>query len=304
MWSLSSFLVNDLTTEDSMIFAALLILCAAGIYAIYRHRISDLQSQQPPPVKVTIEQHIYRVSEEDQTDLMVEDRHNVHNKCLKRSAAQVIHHLKDCDRHQFTIDSAFQQIFEMIDMSPDDNLDRLDHAMQVLKAIQQMNCYYHSGYVREKELVRLVWERIHHPVNHDRVEQLKNNLIDQLADGYNGYSNVHCLEGRVMRLLQTLECCDQNEMVQMRPMWAYKDEISSTIARYRDKLLQQVPTKYIELETKIQLTEQDRALVASFNQCLINNLNRRFDKDYLSPGLLTKEELEEMTHVYYQSLYD
>lgn len=275
------------------VIVILLIIYRLGNYSI-RYRFV--------PIDLTIEHHIVRIPVEDRIDLEMEDKHNVHNICLKRSAVQVIDKLKQSDRHVYSIEQAIEQIYEMIELNPDTNLDQLDDATAALTAICSINAYYHSGNIAEKDLLRLIWDRINHPLNSQIASQLKDNLIEQLADCRNGYSGVHCCEGRVMRLLQTLEHYDRVESVSLRPMWAYKEEISNKIGVYRQKLLDRAPPAYKELETKIELTEHDRQLLEVFNHCLINNLDKRFTIDYVSKGLLTKNELTDLTDEYYQSL--
>jgi hypothetical protein len=256
------------------------------------------------PVKVMYKHHIIRIPLEDRIDLAIDDRHNVHNKCLKRNATQVIEQLKKSDQHQYSIETAFEQIYRLIELSPDPNLDRLDAAIYVLQSIEDIDAFYHVVNLSEKEIIRLVWERINHPINQTHIELLKNNLIEQLADCRNDYSGVQCCEGRIMRILQTLEQSDTEEFVNLRPMWAYREEIGNKISQYRQKLLDNVPEKYQQLESKTELTEEDRRLLNQFNTCLINNLTKRFVIDYVSKGLLSKDDLKDLTQDYYKSLYE
>jgi hypothetical protein len=281
--------------EDSCVVICCLLLC----YYIVR----TIRSRTTYPSTVTIE-HIIRVPIEDQVDLAIEDRHNVHNKTIKRTATQVIEQLKECDQHHYTIDSTVNLIEQMIELSIDTDVDKLDSALYTLQTICRIDAIYHSANIREKEILRLVWERINHPLNHEVVEQLKTNLIEQLADCRSEYAGVHCCEGRIMRVLQTLENCDKQDLVNLRPMWAYREEISDKISKYRDKLLSRAPKEYTDLESKMELTDHDRKLLDQFNRCLIKNLDTRFEMDYISPGLLTKNELCDLTRVYYESLYD
>lgn len=298
------FILSDL--DDSTIIC----LCITFIIAIsicicyYIRRNKSFYGIKYYPVDVTIEHHILRIPIEDRVDLAIEDKHNVHNSCLKRNATSVIQQLKDSDLHIYSIDKALEEIFDMIEMSPDTNLDKLDDATAALTLICSIDAYYHSGNISEKDLLRLIWDRIHHPVNVELQSQLKENLIEQLADCRNGYSGVHCCEGRIMRILQVLENCDREDIVNLKPMWAYKEEISNKIGLYRQKLLDKVPQKYKDLEEKSELTENDHELLDTFNHCLIKNLTKRFEIDYVSKGLLTKDELEDLTQVYYDSLYD
>jgi hypothetical protein len=256
------------------------------------------------PLRTIVEHQVIRVPVEDRVDLAFDDKHNVHNSTLKREATKVIEKLKLSDQHRYTQGSAFEEIKQLIDMSPDPDLDKLDQAFNSLDLIEHNHVYYHNGSIDEKELIRLLWERINHPINQCVLESLKNNIIEQLADCGDGHGSLHCCEGRVMRLIQTLEQCDQENLVDLRPMWAYREEISNKIIKYRQKLLNRVPPKYQQIVDKADPTDDDKKLLSQFNQCLISNLNKRFHLDYTSTELLTENELNDLTQVYYDSLYD
>jgi hypothetical protein len=296
----------ELKVKDPLILIITLVCfcscCVLYITYKYRCRYRIETIYQP----VTIEHHIYRIPIEDRTDLAIEDKHNVHNMCLKRNALNVIQDLSASDQNIYTIESAFSCIRELIEFSPDPNLEKLENAENTLALIEEMNTSYHNGSITEKELIRLIWERINHPVNINQQTQLKDNLIEQLADCVNTNGSdskgLHCCEGRIMRLLQTLECCDSQEIVNLRPMWAYKEEIANKLIRYRQKLLDKSPPLYTELEQKLDLTNKERCLLEAFNKCLIKNLNKRFKIDYLSQGLLSSNELKDITKPYYDSL--
>lgn len=278
-------------TSSNIVIIGVTILCLLTIMLIYHQ-----------PVIVPMEQHIIRIPVEDNVDLVVEDNHNVHNRCLKRIASQSIQELIKSDRHIYTIDTMYTSIQYMIEFSIDTDLNKLDDASESLRLIKQINAYYNSAEIGEMELIRLVWERVNHPDNSQVVEQLRSNIIAQLADCKNGYSGVHCCEGRIMRILQTLEKCDSKGIIDLKPMWAYKEEICSKIIQYRRKLLNNVPNQYAELDKKVELTYEDTKLLNQFNQCLVRNLNKRFEIDYISTGLLTPNELNDLTTEYYDNL--
>lgn len=259
---------------------------------------------------------IYRVPLEDRIDLAIDDKHNVHNQTLKRTAGQVIHQLQQCDQKIYSVPSSIDEIEQIIELHPNTDIEKLDNALYSLHTISQLDAIYHmrettpreAGIpieIPEKEVLRLIWERIHHPINTEHRSELIESFIDQLADCCGETGSVHCCEGRIMRLLQTLELNDHDPtLVDLKPMWAYREEIAHQITRYRDKLLQKVPYRYQALETKSQLTLHDQELLDQFNRCLIRNLNKRFEIDYVSKGLLTTDEITDLTKVYYESLYE
>lgn len=284
-----------------MLFLLVFIIILSGIFLCQLHRYHHVDIMAKPSEN-TVQQIVYRIPLEDRTDMDIEDRHNVHNMCLKRNAFNVVQDLRVSDQQQFTIDSALEAIHRLIEYSIDTDLDKLDNAEMVLLSIEDIGATYTSCHIKETELIRLIWERIHHPMNKSVQEQQENNLIEQLADCKNGTHGLHCCEGRIMRLLQTLEGCDSQGIVNLRPMWAFKEEIANKIMYYRSKLLEKAPLQYTLLDQKIKLNQKEEALFNAFNQCLIRNLNKRFEIDYVSQGLLSPIELEDITKPYYENL--
>ena len=251
------------------------------------------------PITITFTHDFIRIPLEDIVDLEIGDRHNVHNKTVKRTAVMAIKELEKSDSKTYSIESAIDSIRDHLKIGGSEN------ALRALKNINDIDGYYNTAKLPEREILRLVWERINHPININQIDQLKANLAEQLADCCNGNTGVHCCEGRITRILQSLQHCDQENIVNLRPMWAFKDEITDKIPRYREKLLKKLPSKYnFDEKNDIDITDNDRKLINQFNSCLIKNLNERFYRDYVETGYLNKNELNELTKVYYESLYD
>lgn len=279
-----------------LIFIAIIVLIC-GLATMRRRSIPLVIAGGNSPLVQCI-----RIPLEDRVDFVVEDRHNVHNTTLQRDALSAITRLKQSDQHRYTTEETFKMIDYLIEFYPDPDLDKLDSASYVLHMIRKLGVTYDQ--LPEVELVRLLWERINHADNRLFRDQLIDNLITQLADCRCGKRCVHCTEGRIMRLLQTLECSDATNMVHLCPMWAYKEEIAHKVTMYRQKLLDKAPSEYRELESKtdLDLDVEDRRLLRQFNRCLIKNLKCRFERDYVSKGVMTKEELDEITKTYYENL--
>lgn len=279
----------------------ILIICII-VYILYQLYFTYYVSYTP--VKVIIQHHVIRIPMEDRVDLVIEDTHNVHNSCLKRGFLKIIKELQGSDQQHYTIDTSINAIYDLIRSNKTKPFQVLDNAARSLEQIDHLNAIYQAVNIYEKEVIRLVWERINHPINQNKINDLYDSIIEQLADCQTENNDIQCCEGRVMRVIQSLECLDTENIVNLRPMWAYKEEIANQIPLYRDKILNKLPPEYKQLYDKLDLTDKDKEFLNKFNQCLIKNLTRKFEKDYISKGLLTKEELHDITQVYYDSLYD
>lgn len=291
-----------------IVVVTIFMIVCIGIYSIFNTYKYYRYQHNNEPITIIMEHHmiadhrVIRIPLEDQVDLAVEDRHNVHNKTIKRTACMAIDKLKISDLKNYTISDAFNDIYKYIENINENNKDK---AKEVLNLIENMNVYYSNGKIYEKELIKLVWSRINHPINESRCQLLKDNFIMQLLDCSNGNQILHCTEGRITRILQSLQSCDVEDIVNLKPMWAFKEEIANKIIKYQDKLMKKAPLKYVNIMNKSEdITPSEQKLLKKFNDCLVNNLNKRFTIDYVDNGYLNNNELDDITKVYYDSLYD
>lgn len=239
----------------------------------------------------------YEIPEEDRVDLDYSDTHNVHNKTVRRSAENAIKKLQlSIDQNETRHD--IRELFQYLEKYKNSRANRALHM------ILQINCYYKIGQICERDLIYLVWNRIHHPHNHGKIDLLKERLAQNLADCFKNDNDLHCCEGRVTRVLQSLQKADADDIVDLVPLWAIKEDIENHLIKYRQKLLEKAPVEYNESYNREELTVDDKNKLEIFNRCLISNLNRRFKKNYIETGLLTEPELDVIVKEYYDSLYE
>jgi len=195
---------------------------------------------------------------EDLRDHLLDDDQNVHNTTIETSCHRAISQLHA--RHEKPV--SLQELETLL----------YEHhlAYKVYREIVKIND------PAEIEVLQLVWNRINSPVNQSCKTELINNLIQQFEDCLDDESNLVCLQGRIARLIQTLQCSDMENIVDMRPMWAYREEISNIFAKYQNH----------PVEEAISIIK--------------NQLNR----DYIESGILTVIQLEDLTKPYYQVLVD
>lgn len=306
------YLINRYIQTTNILFLVLLLLIIALILLyVLVNKYKHLYHKQNESINAVLENHIHptiihprviRVPLEDQVDLTIEDEHNVHNKTIKRTAAVAIKNLKKCDNKLWNnINTTISNIHEC---ASNLNLNNKQQIRENLSLMQNLNAYYKNGKISEMELIRLIWCRIHDPINQSVMKTLKENFYNQLIDCGNGERNLHCLEGRITRLIQSLQHCDVENLVDLKPMWAFRDEIVNKIQQYQKKLIERAPPIYSDLIDLIDPNESQKLLLKKFNDCLVKNLNRRFDIDYIQSNYLTQLELNDITQVYYDSLYD
>lgn len=240
---------------------------------------------------------------DDQPDLDINDRHNVHNITLKRTCANIIKYLQDTDTDTNKSKTGLNILNELIELCQSTQNTIKNKALICLTQVKNMDCTYNSLIkIKESEVLRLIWNRIMLIENNDTRNQVIDLLWIQLSDCIN-YGNVlHCTEGRIMRYLQVLE---HQLDFHLKPLWLFKQEITNVVPKIRDKILSKLPQSYVDLYNTIDLDDcdlQDKLLYEKIKNCIIKNLNNKFNKDYIKHNLLTQQELDSFTTPLYEHI--
>ncbi len=176
-------------------------------------------------------------------------------------------------------------------------------ALDVLDQIHNFNDLHTPSGLHEMEILRMVWQRIKHPINLSRFDDLRESLLLQMAD-CKPTNTIMCITGRISRIVQSLECIDMENLVDLKPLWAIKDQIAEYFSRYSDKLLKRVPSHYREAYEATDRTAEQTQLAHQYIECLKLNLNLKFKAMYLDTGILTSKELVELSKTFYDFLND
>jgi hypothetical protein len=100
----------------------------------------------------------------------------------------------------------------------------------------------------EHDALQMVWSRIHEFEDPETRKQLKNQLVNELEDCVEN-GKIVCKTGRFNRIIDTLTGFD--EKIDIKPMWAIKQEIGNKASKVRDDFIKEFPE------------EQQRVLVSS-----------------------------------------
>lgn len=237
-------------------------------------------------------------------DLNRADRQNVHNGSVSKHLIDSVQRLIEKEKENSVQTQSKTEIYNEIRQCLIGHQHNDSHqALDVLDQINNLNGFHTGTQSHEMEILRLVWQRINHSINHSNLENLQENLLVQLADCKNG-GIILCITGRITRIVQSLECLDAENIVDIKPLWAIKDRIGEYCGRYSDKLLEKAPQNYqdaIEIETS-ERTPKQQKLVDEYNQCLIDNLNRKFQIMYVKTGILNCHQLKDLTETFYETI--
>lgn len=153
----------------------------------------------------------------------------------------------------------------------------------------------------EIQVLGLVWERIHDPINKDSLQSLEQSFIEELSDCLED-GQVLCGMGRISRMLQTLEKLDAENIVDLKPMWAIECEIGNYFNHYLSKLKGRVPKKYIEALDASERTPQQEVLIKEFNKSLHKSLDRKLTRAYVEKGIISQPRLDVIMKPYWEEL--
>lgn len=235
-------------------------------------------------------------------DLNLNDRQNVHNGTVARHVVDAIKKLIEKEKLNGIKPQPLSEIYHEIR----DYLINSDHllsniALDVLDQIHNFNSRHVASNLTEMEILRLVWQRIKHPVNEPRKSDLEEALLTQLGD-CKPHGIIMCLTGRITRIIQTLECIDAENIVDLKPLWAIKENIADYFGKYSNKLINKVPAQYKKAYEAIHRTEEEKRLVKQFNQCLRTNLYKKFKIMYIDKNILNDKQLEELSKSYFEEI--
>ena len=221
---------------------------------------------------------------------------------MSKHVAESVKRLIDKERESKVVplanDTVYRQVHEyLVDWEHPVSID----AITSLDYIRTHNARHLVANLTEMELLRLVWQRINHPVNQAHQDDLKEALAFQLADCQQ-HGSVVCTTGRTTRLLPDPKNVSmQSKWWDFKPMWAIS-RVGDYCGRYSDKLLERAPANFQAAYNALNRTPAQQQLVDQFTECLKSNLERKFKLMYLDTQLLTPEQLHELTKTYYEHL--
>lgn len=235
-------------------------------------------------------------------DLKINDNQNVHNGSITKHVIESVKRLLNKEKENNVIVVSQKQIYDEIrNYLMNSKHQSTIAALDILDKMYNFNNYHSATDLKEMEILRMVWQRINHPINTSRKNDLMEGLLIQLADcKYN--NETMCITGRITRILQSLECVDVENIVDLKPLWAIKENIADYCSSYSDKLLKKAPQKYIDaidIDENIR-TDDQKIMANKYKECLKNNLNIKFTSLYIDTHILTSKQLNELTKNYFE----
>lgn len=274
-WKKQGFLGVFLGLFDELKIIVFVIICIVTLYRSF---------------------YVLHINPTDPININFGDTQNVHDTAVNKYVIESVKKLGQKPTISFS--TIYTEILNYLRTSS--NPKHRD-AIDVLNHIQQVNMNHMGTNLSETEILTLVWQRINHPINFEHISDLKESLLIQLSDcKENG--QIVCVVGRITRILQTLECIDSEQIVNLHPIWAVEEEIGYLCAKYVQKLMNKLPKEYTLAVNAFERTTKQELLASRFYSCVKSNLKRKFKLIYVDTNILTMSQLGEISKEYFDEL--
>jgi hypothetical protein len=131
---------------------------------------------------------------------------------------------------------------------------------------------------------------------------IKDNLTIELADSIIDDDNVHCVQGRITRILQSLQNADTEGILNIKPLWVIKEEISSVFGKYRTILWNKLTPETRIIYDKGNPDEDEQVLIEKINLKLRSQINDYLTKKYVDTEIINLQQYHAITKDYFAAL--
>jgi len=231
-------------------------------------------------------------------NLNIQDNHNVHNLTISNSAQRYLNQ-NICTRK---ISADISQIIDYFSKE-EELIKEYTHLLDVLEFIRKANALYSKHKIPEGSILNLVWSEIQKLDSVGKRQELIKYLAFQINDCYNNDEKdepeIWCLEGRVVRFLQSLVINDTTEF-ELVPLWYYKNEIGNYCADKLDLIVKNMTETEQKIYFKEQPDQKEKTWIEKINNELIEELENYFNREYSCK--IGKKQLGKITGPCYQAI--
>jgi hypothetical protein len=167
--------------------------------------------------------------------------------------------------------------------------DKRARAVEALDAIERNDTPLDGLGNTETAVLGLVWARIHHPDNADNAANLRENLVDELADAVERGTTV-CARGRYARVLNSLSGVD--DAVDIRPQWAISQEMVAKAGAVYAERVAALPDEDRRAVEAVDATPEQRDTARRVTDGIKAGVMEALERDYVTPGIMSREDLE------------
>jgi hypothetical protein len=214
------------------------------------------------------------------------DRQNVHDHVVANTVKKSITNLQEkteiiSDKPQTLID-----IRKYIDKCN----DHKDVVFHVIDHIETSTILFRDTNLQLVDVLYLVWNRMHNECNESSLDKLKQNLYNRLRE-CNEYDSNVCASGIFSRIIDTLNFCDAESIVEIIPKYALNKELMDKASVISNKFKNEQPQELKDLFEKQTFTTEETKMVDNYTERLKHKLVKEFHKDYVDTGIIDESIL-------------
>jgi hypothetical protein len=204
-------------------------------YAMERLDLLQAQRLAAPvtPVRLAVQERVLTLNppveikvkpKEKPKVVITSDPHSVHDSGVVRSLATTYQRLRAAAPNSITIEETVRQVRELCAAKKN------NRALKALDSVERSVIPVHAlDGAKEVEVLQTVWNRI--KTSHDTT--IQDTLVDSLADSVDQRGNVVCTQGKISRIIDSLNVVDP--LVSLKPRWATRTELLEMAAKLRNE---------------------------------------------------------------------
>jgi len=213
---------------------------------------------------------------------------NVHDTGVSNSVKQAVNKIAKNTLMTKTVQTSVNEIKQLIDKSNVGHAKKQD-AIKALNHIVSTDGHVSKINMSEVDALNLVWNRIHDPKNHNQRENLKETLVNELAECIEHNSTV-CTQGRASRIIDTLNVVDPD--VKIKDDSTLRQEMLMKASKIQQKIYNNLPDPDKNIINKVEPSDQEQPIVDTYEHKLKNAIRSELHKDYVDTELMTQNKLD------------
>jgi hypothetical protein len=219
---------------------------------------------------------------------------NVHDSSVVRSVTHCLKQLSGAIDRLIDAPTTVRQIREYIGERNVTDSVKLNNAIRTLDVCERNSSPLSNGYT-DTNALQIVWSRINSKCNSTRIDNLKENLIDALADCVENNSVV-CATGRVTHIVSALEMADVSSdpingdadsddtdtttMLTIKPEWVVKVEIRDKIGKLYNDYINELSPESLKMYNSNSELPDDITKVNDINDSIKGRITTEIHKEY------------------------
>jgi tetratricopeptide (TPR) repeat protein len=221
-----------------------------------------------------------------ESEVRKNDPQNVHDHVVSNTVKRSIENLIKYTTLIFDIPKTLIDIRSFIKLQS----TNVDVALRVLDHIEQDHSIYRDTKLKQVDVLHLIWNRIHNDCNKDILEKLQNNLYHRIIE-CNEYDSNVCASGIFSRLIDTLNYCDGENIVQIIPKYVLNKELMDKASVISKTFMEEQDAKIKMVLTKPTDDPEDHKICLEYTERLKQHLISEFRKEYIETNIISEDIL-------------